>query len=137
MKKPICEFKNQKELNKCLKWWCKKLFLTDWIIKAKIIPQSEFELPDSSGENLMIFEQKTAQIHLLEYKAASENSFTKYCQEKVLVHELLHCKYNYMQDSNGSYEGKFLDAHDHQTLEEMAKTLIMVKYKIPFGWFKK
>lgn len=29
-------FNSKEELQECLKWWKEKLFLTDWIIKARI-----------------------------------------------------------------------------------------------------
>lgn len=36
MKKPIEIFENKKQINKCLRFWKKKLFLDDWIIKVYI-----------------------------------------------------------------------------------------------------
>ena len=52
-----------------------------------------------------------------------------------LVHELLHCKYDWMGNQGGTYEGVYLDATEHQKLEEMAKSLIMAKYGVGYDYF--
>ena len=133
---PICEFKDQQELNECLSWWQEKLFLKDWFIEATIENQPGFDMEGSCGENIMTFEQKLAIIHILAVEDYPKISPLRYCQEKVLVHELLHCKYNFLVPDSTVFEQKYFDEMDHQRLEEMAKTLIMVKYKIPLSWFK-
>lgn len=66
MSKPIEEFKTQEELNQCLKWWQDKLFLNDWIIKAKVCLPEEFVNEDACGENSMIFQNKQAMIRILD-----------------------------------------------------------------------
>lgn len=58
----------------------------------------------------------------------------KYCAEQILVHELLHCKYNWICNEN-SYEGKYVDVMEHGLLEQMAKSLIMVKYGVGLEYF--
>ena len=133
---PICEFKDQEELDVCLEWWKQKLFLMDWVISASIIPMKDFEMEDSVGENLMVFDNKEAVIHIVPKDDFPNDAVTKFCQEKVLVHELLHCLYNFMQPPANSYEGKYLDTMEHQRLDMMAKSLIMVKYGLDFSWFK-
>ncbi len=35
----------------------------------------------------------------------------------------------------GTYEGVYLDATEHQKLEEMAKSLIMAKYGVGYDYF--
>lgn len=55
--------------------------------------------------------------------------------EKDLVHELLHCKYDWMGCQGRTYEGVYLDATEHQKLEEMAKSLIMAKYGVDYNYF--
>jgi len=64
-----------------------------------------------------------------------KNCIAKVCNEKTLVHELLHCKYNNLS-SHRTYEREHLDIYEHQNLEQMAKTLMMVKYGIGFEWFR-
>lgn len=133
---PICAFTNQQELNDCLSWWQEKLFLKDWFISATVENQSEFDMEGSCGENILTFEQKLSIIHILAVEDYPKSSPLKYCQEKVLVHELLHCKYNFLAPDSAIYEQKFFDEMDHQRLEEMAKTLIMTKYNLSLDWFK-
>ena len=137
-KQPVLNFESQEQLDKYLAWWQEKLGLSDWIIKASVISIKDFELDDSCGENLMVFENKSAVIHIADYKEmqGEDDLVVKYCQEKVLVHELLHCLYDFMKPPENSFEGKYLDVLEHQKLETMAKGLIMVKYDLPFSWFK-
>ena len=136
-KEPVIEFKDQEELDLYLKWWQEKLFLTDWIITARVIPMNKFETEYSVGENLMVFDNKEAVIHIIPNADFPEDAVTRFCQEKTLVHELLHCLYNYMHPAKGSYESKFLDVQEHQRLESLAKTLLMVKYGLDLSWFKR
>ena len=91
-------FNSKEELNDCLKWWQEKLFLTDWIIKARISEPCDF------------------------------------INENVLVHELLHCKYNWLANES-FYEGKYVDVMEHGLLEQMAKSLIMAKYDLILDYF--
>ena len=92
------------------------------------------EMDDAVGENLMTYELNESVIHIAKFDDV-KSGVTKFCQEKVLVHELLHCLYNYLAQPNATYEGKFLDVQQHARLEQMAKSLIMVKYGITSDWF--
>lgn len=131
--KPIEEFSNQEELNQCLREWQYRLFLNDWIIKAYICEPSEFNLQDCDGENEFQIVTKCSVIRILDKKYYGER-IQKYCAELILVHELLHCKYNWLKD-NGTYEGKYLDTMEHSLLEQMAKSLIMAKYGVGLDYF--
>lgn len=59
----------------------------------------------------------------------------RYCAEKILVHELLHCRYNWIK-SPDSVEGIFWYTYEHYFLEQMAKSLIMVKYGLELNYFE-
>lgn len=133
--KPIEEFKTQEELNECLKWWQSKLFLDSWIIKAKICEPCDFSVEGRGGENSMVFENKESAIRILDKKYFPDDAIAIYCAEHVLVHELLHCKYNFLLNK-GTFESVYVDVMEHQLLEEMAKTLIMAKYNLDFDYFK-
>ncbi len=133
MNEPICEFKSNNELQKCLEEWKKRLFLDDWIIK--VVRVSRVDMPNNLGLNEFQVENKCAVIRLIEADEDVKSRIAKYCEEKTLVHELLHCKYNYIANSD-SYEGKFLDVSEHALLEQMAKSLIMAKYGVTFEWFR-
>ena len=128
-------FKSKKELNDCLKWWQEKLFLTDWIIRAKIVSPDEFNSgTDIVGENTYDPTIKCSIIRIIDPKYYDYNNVMKYCAEKTLVHELLHCKYNWC-NSDHTYEARYVDIIEHSLLEQMAKTLIMAKYDLPFDYF--
>ena len=128
-------FKSKKELNDCLKWWQEKLFLTDWIIRAKIVSPDEFNSgPDVVGENTFDPTIKCSIIRIVDPKYYGDNNVMKYCAEKTLVHELLHCKFNWCS-SNDTYESRYVDISEHSLIEQMAKSLIMTKYDLPFEYF--
>lgn len=128
-------FNSKEELYKYLTWWQEKLFLTDWIIKASICPPEDFMTKNCCGENEFHIENKTCVIRILHPKYYGDR-IMKYCAEKILVHELLHCKYNWIAN-NDSYEGKYVDVMEHSLLEQMAKSLIMAKYDLSLDYFKK
>lgn len=135
MGEPICEFQSNDEMQKCLKEWQERLFLNDWIIKVIKVSRADMPL-DLAGRNEYQVENKCSVISLIEADEDVKSRIVKYCEEKILVHELLHCKYNLIEDCNGSYEGKHLEITEHMLLEQMAKSLIMAKYNVGFEWFK-
>lgn len=126
-------FNSKEELNECLKWWQEKLFLTDWIIKARICEPCDFEDDGNMGENSFDMVNKCCVIQILDKKYYGDR-IMKYCAEKVLIHELLHLKYNWIENE-GSYEGKYVDVMEHGLLEQMAKSLIMAKYNLTLDYF--
>lgn len=133
MKQPIMIF-NEKTLKKSLKYWKKKLFLTDWTIQVKICSPDEIE--GLSGRNNFTFEDKSAIIRIAGFSTEERVDYVgKTCDECTLVHELLHLKYDFIENSK-SFEGAYYEAVEHQKLEQLAKTLIMVKYNLPFKWFR-
>jgi len=134
-KMPKIEFKSDKELMKYLEWWQKKLFLDDWIIEAKICKPEEFKNPDSMGENSVDIVNKCSAIRIIDKKYYSDNYILRYCAEKILVHELLHCKYDF--EYADTYEARYLDVSEHALLEQMAKSLIMAKYDLDFEFFSR
>lgn len=132
--KPIDVFKNQEQLEECLREWQHRLFLDGWLILAhvedKIMNPDGEEVIDVAGYNTFVFESSQANIQLLSDESYKENNtLFKHCQEKDLVHELLHCKYDWMGCQVGTYEGVYLDATEHQKLEEMAK------YGVDYNYF--
>lgn len=131
-KGPIMKF-TEETLQKSLQWWQKKLFLNDWNIKAKLVPQQDID--GCAGTNEFEFINKSSLIRIAVIPDEARSEFiTKVCDECTLVHELLHCKYNW-EEGSGLYEQMYVDTMEHQKLEQLAKTLIMVKYNLPFKWF--
>lgn len=138
--KPIDVFENQEQLEKVLREWQHRLFLDGWLILAyitdEIVDPDGVEVTDAAGYNSLVFELSISNIQLLSDETYKEkNMLFKHCQEKDLVHELLHCKYDWLGNQGGTYEGVYLDATEHQKLEEMAKSLIMAKYGVDYNYF--
>lgn len=138
--KPIDVFENQEQLEKVLREWQHRLFLDGWLILAyitdEIVDPDGVEVTDAAGYNSFVFESSISNIQLLSDKTYKEkNMLFKHCQEKDLVHELLHCKYDWLGNQGGTYEVVYLDATEHQKLEEMAKSLIMAKYGVDYNYF--
>lgn len=139
MRGPIEEFETPEQLEECLRWWQHKLFLDNWLILAhttdEIIDSEGVKQEDTEGLNTYVFESSQASIQILtKAQHDKENMLFKYCAEKILVHELLHCKYAWL-DNGTSYEGVYLCMKEHQLLEEMAKSLIMAKYNLEHNYF--
>lgn len=137
--KPIEEFENKERLAECLKWWKDKLFLGHWIIVADVVDIVKDcdgeEHDDFAGYNDFVYESMQSHIQIIS-KDSYKGFLEKYCAEKILVHELLHCKYNWLSNRD-SYEGVYVVTVEHSLLEQMAKTLIMAKYDLDMGYFAK
>ena len=115
-----------------------KLFLTDWVIEAKLAkkitePKTGDEL---NGRIEFSFDNNAAFIWVLEKETYEDGyeGMSKFCAELALVHELLHLKMNWLHPPE-SMEGLYMDSMEHQNLEKMAKSLMMVKYGLDFKWF--
>ncbi len=139
--RPIEVFETQESLDICLKWWQEKLLLNDWIIKARMVLKSEMINEDAQGENSFIHERKAAVIRILKKEEMESDTVSnrtlRHCDEQILVHELLHCLYDWMSPSSGTYEAVYHEEMEHQRLDSLAKTLIMVKYNLPLSYFEK
>ena len=137
--KPIEEFKTKEQLDECLRWWQDRLFLQHWLILAEVVDvvkDSDGEEHDEfAGYNDFVFEAMQSHIQIVS-RESYKGFIEKYCAEKTLVHELLHCKYNWLSNDQ-SYEGAYVGAVEHGLLEQMAKTLIMAKYNLDMNYFKK
>lgn len=133
MSLPINEFKSKEELEECCKKWQEILFLDKWIIHPSLNHPEEFNTKNVMGECEFDAVNKAARIRILKKKFYGDR-ILKYCAEKILVHELLHCKYN-MIGGNGTYEAVYVDMVEHGLLEEMAKSLIMAKYNVTLEYF--
>jgi len=126
------EFKSKKQANECLSEWKQRLFLNDWTIKLLIVKPKYIE--GFQGTCEFDYSISSAVIRITKSNKDLKKRIVKYCAEETLVHELLHCKYNLIKQDN-SYEGILTDMHEHQLIEQMAKSLIMAKYGLTFDWF--
>ena len=135
MSEPIMEFKTIEEAKACLKEWQKRLFLSDWIIDIKLCSPEEFKESNVCGENEFVMDSNCCVIRILKPEFYGER-IVKYCAEQILIHELLHCKYCWISPPDGSLESVYYNTLEHSLLEQMAKSLFMAKYNLPFSWFE-
>ena len=133
---PILTFEDEKQLYDCLKEWQDRLFLNDWIIKVSLVDEiRNADYEELQGNNTFQIDNKACHIRLVKPNEDNTSRIVKFCAEVTLVHELLHCKYNWCQ-APSTYEGIYYDTLEHSLIEQMAKSLIMAKYNLPFEWFK-
>lgn len=131
---PIIEFENIEQAYECLKEWQTRLFLDDWIIKLHIKPMHELSANDCDGCVTCNWVRKSAIIELLDKE--TDKHEIKFCHEKTLIHELLHCIYFECELEKPTIEEVYHDVKEHGLLEQMSKSLIMTKYNLTFDWFK-
>lgn len=134
---PIKVFADEKELKSCMRKWKRILFLDDWAIAVHLVPYSD--LIDENGNELVgnckfDFVNKGANIRIAQYEPYLGGRVLKYCGELILVHELLHCKRNYLRPPE-NYEGAYYDLNEHAKLEEEARSYILARYNITKEWF--
>jgi len=134
---PRMRFSNKKEMMKYLREWQHRLFLDDWIIDAELVD----ELVDNDGNecwglNNLEIVGRSSLIKLRKYNEDKDpRAVRKYCVEQTLVHELLHCIYNWLVKDGNNHDAVYFDTMDHQQLDKMADALLMAKYNIPFEFF--
>jgi len=138
MNQPIIEFKSQEELDACLAEWQERLFLSDWIIKAALSDPGTLAINGERMRGINEYQAaiKTASVRIERLTIDTEDRIATGCHELTLVHELLHCKFILADNAPNTTEGGFMGLAEHQLIEQMAKSLIMAKYGIKFGWFK-
>lgn len=132
---PIMEFTTSEQAYKCLQEWQEILFLQDWTIKLNLVEPEDMNMQEVCGENIFQIETKSCVIKILKPEFYGDR-IIKYCAEQILIHELLHCKYNWVARDYNSIEVVYFDTLEHALLEQMAKSLLMAKYNLPFDWFK-
>ena len=143
MGSPIIRFKSNEQFQKCCKEWQHRLFLDSWFIKFvltdKIIEYEDGTVLD--GENAFNYNNKEARITIFngtyDFDDKEYVNVTKQIAELVVIHELLHIKEEYLLDKD--IINKDVEGHQkynaHQSLESMAKTLLMTKYNLDYTYF--
>lgn len=112
---------------KLLNEWQQRLGLTDWVITLRYnCKQDDMELGEVAGETDWVNVNKTANIRIVS-KEVYGSRIIKYDFERILVHELLHVKFQYLQIESNSYEAKVFDEVQHQLIEDLAQALVMAK----------
>lgn len=132
---PIIIFKNQTQARDCLHKWRYRLSLSDWIIDIHL-HYGDIVIAPAWGKSTIWRAIHVAEIHIPMPGPGQINPFPqRYCQELILVHELLHIVLpGYDADINTT-EGFFYENEQHARLESIAKALIMAKYNVGRNWF--
>lgn len=117
--------------NELLEEWQERLGLMDWCISLKInVTQDDFESNvETAGETAWNNISKTAVVKIIDENlyGNGSNRIIVYDFERILVHELLHIKFNILQQEPFNYETTVFDEFQHQLIEDMAQALIMAK----------
>ena len=120
-----CEIKMEEKL---LNEWQERLGLTDWAIVLKCnCNLDEMELDNSAGETRWTNCNKTAIIRIMSKENYGNDRILAFDFERILVHELLHIKFSYLQLENNTYESKVLDETIHQLIDDLARAFVMTK----------
>ena len=130
--KPICRFESDNHLQETLRYWRKVLFLDHWLINAVLVdkPLTDQNNGDSlEGVNNVTPTSRAAFIQVCQH---DYKTIEKHCEELTLVHELLHCKYAYLENTDKTLEAAVYEIEEHAKLHEMARSLLMVRYGIEF-----
>lgn len=106
--------------------WQKRLGLSDWVIILRYNSDGSDMEEDNAGETEWQDVSKTAVIRIVSKEQYGER-IIKYDFERILVHELLHVKFQYFQLCNTTYESKVFDIAQHQLIEDLAQSLVMAK----------
>lgn len=106
-----------------LEEWKKRLGLDDWTISLED-GLYELSLPDSAGCTEWSEVTKTAKIQLIDENVYGER-VVPYDKEKTLVHELLHLKMCFLQESENELQDRIV----HQLIDDIAKALVNAKRK--------
>lgn len=128
MNYPIIKFKNYEQAMEYLDKWKKILSLQNWIIDIEL-SNEQTESPNW-GSSVNWKAIRIAKITIP--TVVDSNKFVaKYCQELILVHELLHILMLPCDSENETVRAEW-----HAQLEQMAKGYIMSKYELNFSWFE-
>lgn len=138
MAKPIELFKSDRQFQEYAKWWQHKLFLDSWFIVFHLASE---DIVDETGERVVSglceydFTNKEASITICNTTENDEGSVLRNISELNLIHELLHLKNEYILAVENPEDRSFHKYIAHQGLEEMAKTLLRVKYNLDCNYF--
>jgi hypothetical protein len=136
LKQPKMSFKNLAEMKKYLREWQHILCLDHWFIDCNLVDELVSEGEECWGLNTHEQVNRVATIQIRKFVPGRDDvSPKKYCAEQILVHELLHCTYNWLQKDYKDHAAAFYDVKDHQQLELMAEALIMAKYNLKRNFF--
>ena len=85
--------------------------------------------------------EKNAVISIFRHSEEFDaKSISKVCEQYLLLHELFHIKldlpYDYLDNEKDSIEKQALYSLNHQLVDTMAKSVLLIQYDLDFSWFK-
>jgi hypothetical protein len=109
-----------------LEEWQKRLGLQDWKIKlCNNCKPENMDVQDAEGCTTWVESTKCAEIQMLDEKLYPENCVGRGPDwERCLVHELLHCKLSFLQDSDS---GTLQSRVCHQLIDDLARAFVDAK----------
>ena len=136
-KLPITSFSSEEEFQKCCRYYQHLLFLDDWFIKYKMVDSIETEYDGTvDGQCSFDYNNKSATIEIVNKSTFYDETNTKLNVECVIIHELLHLKVEYWNNSNIFDKSCSLESTlNHQYMEQMAKSILMARYNLDYNYF--
>lgn len=132
---PIIIFKNQKQAYEYLFYWRNLLGLQNWIISINLLYNEPCIAPNW-GRSTNWRAMHVGEINIPMPKPRQINTFPmRYVQEDILVHELMHFLLPGIKSEYDTTESDYYSKETHATLESIAKSLIMARYRLPFEYF--
>ena len=139
-REPIITFDNKDQFIECTNYWRNMLPLEGWalVFELKYSPWADL---DTWGDCSVNYTKKCASIRILnDSDGVDSPTFpVKFCAERTLVHELLHCVIDpLLEGAPGTVEAKFFVDTFHQIVDSMSVSLLCVRYpEIDKEWFMK
>lgn len=119
----IERFLTVEQIAEVAEYYIKLLGLQDWMIRYELTD----ELGEGNGgENEYQFVNKYAVIRIR--KTLPESMLFRQPQELTLIHELLHCKFMLLDNTN--YDGIIIYEYQHQLLQDMARAIFNARYNL-------
>lgn len=112
------------EQQKLLDEWQERLGLQDWAIILRYDLKRE-DMGNNAGTTIWENTNKLAEIHII--REEDHNSIIAYDFERILVHELLHVKFQWLQMEAKTYEETVFDEAQHQLIDDLARAFVMAK----------
>ena len=118
---------NNKELQKALKIWQKRLRLQDWKITASFV--HNYQLDGRIGQGTSNLKFKESHISIVHPDEVNPNCFGTTNPEDTLVHELIHIHFIYTEPEKGIKPGSFQAFSLESAVDCLAVALVIAYNK--------
>lgn len=107
--------------------WKERLGLQDWTIALRYNCKMEDMELEGAGETDWNNINKCGTIKIISKEEYGNDRILDYDFERILVHELLHCKFGVIDITDRTYESHVADELRHQLIDDLARALVMAK----------